>query len=134
MIDEFAKQNTARGLTIEDVFKQAADELAAATDEGDNMMAALEAVVQAITESIPELDGYYVYKVIVGDRHYYPVEGTLRLLATGDLIFASALRGEGDEPTYYTVPSALRPIFYWLPSASGRAVADARIDAWRDAA
>lgn len=116
MIDEFAKQSTARPVTVEDVFNRAAEELADDNDARTAMMEALEAVVQAITESIPELDGYYVYKMIVGDRVYYPVEGTLRLLATGDLIFASALTEEGDKPTYYTVPSALRPIFHWLPS------------------
>lgn len=127
MIDDFAKQDIVRGVSLDDVFKSET-ELPAATEE--EMMDALKAVLSTAYDTSPkELDGYYVYKIIYADRHYYPVKGSLRALNTGWIIFQCALaQTEGATPVYYTLPAAqVQPVYQWLKEESEMAQAPAII-------
>lgn len=116
MIDDFAKQDIVRGVSLDDVFARGT-EVPPSTTEEDEMMDALTALMMRGYDTSPaELDGYYVYKIIAGDRHYYPAKGTLRTLNTGWIIFQCALAQTGGAaPIYYTLPAVQQqPVYQWL--------------------
>lgn len=114
MIDDFAKQDVYRGSRLDEVFKRAT-EVPGTTREEEEMMDALKAMMSASYETSPsEIDGYYVFKIIVGDRNYYPVKGTLRTLNTGWIIFQCAVTPSYREPIYYTLPARQQqPVYEW---------------------
>lgn len=112
---DFAKYDASEPVSLEDIF----GDLEA--DGNSSLAEALDAAIKAMADSVcpPELDGYYLYKIIHNDRPYYPVEGTLKNTALG-LMFADALvHEEGSQDAYVIIPDTRNAVFYWLPS--GRA-------------
>lgn len=118
MIDEFAKFDGSERLSLDDVFK----DLGTTEDGGfwDELGEALQKYIDA--SATPELDGYFPYKLIVGDRHYYPRVDTLRKLSTGWVIFVDELTSPDDQkPCYVTVQHSVITAIYWLPKREDEA-------------
>jgi hypothetical protein len=116
MIDDFAKQDMVRGVSLDDVFTR--PEVGTPEEnEGRDMVDAMVASIQAMySDTSPkELEGYYVHRIIYGDRVYYPVKDTLRPLNTGWIIFQDALNES--EVAWITLPAKQQqPIYYWVPN------------------
>lgn len=121
MIDDFAKQDMVRGVSLDDVFTR--PEIGTPEEnEGEAMVQAMLDSIQAMySDTSPkELEGCYVYKLIYGDRAYYPVKDTLRPLNTGWIIFQDALNEA--EIAWITLPAKQQqPVYYWVPDASSEA-------------
>jgi hypothetical protein len=105
-IDEFIKVDDTRGMNLDDVFGSSTTP----TEEADSEEAALGRILELLKPERPplpaELEGYYPYRLLIGDRYFYPRKGTLRLSSPYDVIFVDELYTDDEDvkPTYMTVP------------------------------
>lgn len=106
---EFAKQNNGKGIDLQEVFREFAEGL---KDE-EFSQAMGEAVAEILkTAHIVELADAYPFRITTCERTYYPIQGTLRMVPTGQILF-QIVSYESAFPVYMTLENDAIEAIEW---------------------